>query len=107
MQQIKDRIQSAYNYLDQKLAGNSIELGMILGSGLGVLAEEIKNPIFISYDEVDALPKSTVEGHSGRFVIGELEGKTVIAMQGRFHFYEGYTMQEVCYLTTLATVATL
>ena len=95
MQQIKERIHSAHSYLDQKLGGKAVDLGMILGSGLGVLAEEIKNPIFISYDEVSALPKSTVEGHSGRFVIGELEGKTVLAMQGRFHFYEGYTMQEV------------
>lgn len=71
------------------------ELGLILGSGLGVMAEEIEDPVYIDYSELDDFPVSTVEGHTGRFVIGELEGKKVIAMQGRTHYYEGYSMQEL------------
>jgi len=71
------------------------EIGLILGSGLGVMAEEIENPVYIDYGELNNFPISTVEGHAGRFVIGELEGKKVIAMQGRTHYYEGYSMQEL------------
>ncbi|WP_048602215.1 purine-nucleoside phosphorylase [Rubeoparvulum massiliense] len=72
-------------------------VGLILGSGLGVLAEEIQNPVIIPYGEIPHFPVSTVEGHAGQLVIGELEGKNVIAMQGRFHYYEGYTQQEVTF----------
>ncbi|MFW6273385.1 MAG: purine-nucleoside phosphorylase [Halanaerobium sp.] len=71
------------------------EIGLILGSGLGVLAEEIEDPVFINYEDLDNFPLSTVEGHAGRFVIGELSGKKVIAMQGRFHYYEGYSLKEI------------
>jgi purine-nucleoside phosphorylase len=71
------------------------EIGLILGSGLGILAEEINNPIKIPYHEIPGFPESTVEGHAGQLVIGDLEGKKVIAMQGRFHFYEGYTLDLV------------
>jgi len=71
------------------------EIGLILGSGLGILAEEIENPVYIDYGELDNFPVSTVEGHAGRFVIGELSGKKVIAMQGRFHYYEGYSIKEI------------
>jgi purine-nucleoside phosphorylase len=73
------------------------EVGLILGSGLGVLAEEIENPIKVPYEEIPNFPVSTVEGHAGQLVIGTLGGKTVIAMQGRFHYYEGYTQQEVTF----------
>ncbi len=68
------------------------EIGMILGSGLGSLAESIQNPDKIPYPEIPGWPVSTVKGHSGQLVIGELEGKTVLVMQGRSHFYEGYDM---------------
>ncbi|MEK6223151.1 MAG: purine-nucleoside phosphorylase [Chloroflexota bacterium] len=67
-------------------------VGMILGSGLGPLAEEIENPDYIPYPELPGWPVSSVEGHSGRLVIGNLEGKVVLVMQGRTHFYEGYDM---------------
>jgi purine-nucleoside phosphorylase len=73
------------------------EIGMILGSGLGVLAEEIEEAIRIDYKEIPNFPISTVEGHKGQLVIGKLQGKNVIAMQGRFHYYEGYSMQEVTF----------
>lgn len=68
------------------------EIGMILGSGLGGLADEIQDADKIPYPELEGWPVSTVIGHSGQLVIGKLEGKTVLVMQGRSHFYEGYDM---------------
>ncbi|TXK80332.1 purine-nucleoside phosphorylase [Paenibacillus sp. N3.4] len=73
------------------------EIGMILGSGLGVLADEVENPIAIPYEKIPHFPTSTVEGHSGELVIGQLQGKNVLVMKGRFHFYEGYAMKEVVF----------
>ncbi|WP_078596996.1 purine-nucleoside phosphorylase [Evansella clarkii] len=71
------------------------ETGLILGSGLGVLAEEIEQAEIIPYSDIPGFPSSTVAGHKGQLVIGNLEGKPVVAMQGRFHFYEGYSMELV------------
>lgn len=71
------------------------EVGLILGSGLGVMADEISNPVILPYREIPNFPVSTVHGHKGQLVIGELEGKKVVAMQGRFHYYEGYSVQEI------------
>ena len=90
IEDIKKNAQIIADELDYKP-----EIGLILGSGLGVMAEEIEDPVFIDYGELEHFPVSTVEGHAGRFVIGELEGKKVIAMQGRTHYYEGYSMQEL------------
>ncbi|MBD7910954.1 MULTISPECIES: purine-nucleoside phosphorylase [Clostridium] len=75
----------------------SPKIGLILGSGLGSLADLIENPEFFPYEEIPNFPVSTVEGHEGRLVLGTLQGKTVVAMQGRFHYYEGYKMQEVTF----------
>lgn len=72
-------------------------VGLILGSGLGVLADEINDSKVIPYSEIPHFPQSTVTGHKGQLVIGTLEGKNVIAMQGRFHYYEGYTMKQVTF----------
>ncbi len=69
--------------------------GLILGSGLGPLVEEIENATIIRYEEIPHWPQSTVEGHVGQLVIGTLEGVPVLAMQGRLHFYEGYDMVEI------------
>ena len=66
---------------------------MILGSGMGIMADEIPNPIYIPYGEIPGFPESTVKGHAGRLVIGELEGRKVVVMQGRFHYYEGLSIQ--------------
>jgi len=66
------------------------EIGMVLGSGLGSYADGIENPVYIDYDDIPGFPVSTVLGHKGRFVLGEKQGKKIIVMQGRFHFYEGY-----------------
>lgn len=71
--------------------------GLVLGSGLGVLADEIENQTIIPFKDIPHFPESTVEGHKGQLVIGTLEGKSVLAMQGRFHYYEGYTMQQVTF----------
>ncbi|EOT38897.1 purine-nucleoside phosphorylase [Enterococcus dispar] len=74
-----------------------VEFGLILGSGLGELAEEIENPVVIPYNEIPHFPVSTVVGHAGQLVYGQLAGKKVLAMQGRFHYYEGNSMQAVTY----------
>lgn len=71
--------------------------GLILGSGLGVLADEIEQPVIIDYGEIPHFPESTVAGHAGKLVIGMLEGVPVVAMQGRFHYYEGYSQREVTF----------
>jgi purine-nucleoside phosphorylase len=72
-------------------------IGIILGSGLGNLATEIKTELAIPYSEIPHFPVSTVEGHGGKLIYGELNGTKVWVMSGRFHFYEGYTAQQVAY----------
>lgn len=71
------------------------EISMILGSGLGLLSESIQDPVIIPYHDLPGWPISTVEGHAGELVIGNLEGKDVLVMNGRIHFYEGYEMSQV------------
>ncbi|MBE6306216.1 MAG: purine-nucleoside phosphorylase [Bacteroidaceae bacterium] len=73
------------------------ETGIILGTGLGHLADEITDKIEIPYEQIPHFPLSTVEGHSGKLIFGKLGGKEVLAMQGRFHFYEGYDMKQVTF----------
>ncbi|WP_373279157.1 purine-nucleoside phosphorylase [Halalkalibacter okhensis] len=84
------------SYLQEKM-GENPTIGLILGSGLGVLADEIQNPVKVPYSEIPNFPVSTVAGHAGQLVFGMLEGKQVVAMQGRFHFYEGYSMDVVTF----------
>jgi purine-nucleoside phosphorylase len=71
------------------------KVGIILGSGLGSLAESVKNAVVIPYSDLSPWPVSTVEGHHGRLVIGELEGKNTVVMQGRAHYYEGYSIAQI------------
>ncbi len=73
------------------------EIGLVLGSGLGKLADTLENRVAIAYDKIPGWPQSTVAGHSGQLVIGELEGKIVVAQQGRAHFYEGYDLKQVTF----------
>ena len=96
MENIYDKIQESANFIESKSEVKP-SIGLILGSGLGVLADEIQNPVKIKYNEIPNFPVSTVEGHEGCLVLGELEGKMVVAMQGRFHYYEGYTQQEITF----------
>ncbi len=89
-------IQKMASYIKNKLPESyTPQIGGILGSGLGDLAVDLENRIIIPYEELPGLPKSTVVGHAGQFAFGELAGKQVALMQGRFHYYEGYTMSEV------------
>jgi purine-nucleoside phosphorylase len=74
-----------------------VEIGIILGTGLGELANSITDKKEIPYETIPNFPVSTVEGHSGKLIIGKLGGKTILAMQGRFHFYEGYEMKQVTF----------
>nr|WP_321406138.1 purine-nucleoside phosphorylase [uncultured Carboxylicivirga sp.] len=78
-------------------SGLNPKIGIILGTGLGGLVEEIEIEKSIPYEEIPEFPVSTVEGHSGRLIFGTINGVPVLAMQGRFHYYEGYTMQEVTF----------
>lgn len=88
------QIKEAVSFINEKIH-TAPEIGLILGSGLGVLAEEIEQKTIIPYETIPHFPVSTVEGHAGNLVIGMLEGKQVAAMQGRFHYYEGYSLDEV------------
>lgn len=88
--------QTAANYLAQRTSHRP-KIGMVLGSGFGEFADAVKNADIIPYADIPHFPRSTVEGHKGRLVIGHLEGKTVMVMQGRVHFYEGFTMEEVTF----------
>ncbi|MBQ3767039.1 MAG: purine-nucleoside phosphorylase [Bacteroidales bacterium] len=90
-----ERIQRASAYVKEQLAGIQPEIGIVLGSGLGKLADHIENPLVIPYREIPGFPVSTAIGHKGNFIVGTLGGKTVIAMQGRIHYYEGYGMELV------------
>ena len=90
------KINEATNFIKSKVS-KEIEIGIILGTGLGGLAEDINIEIAIPYKDIPHFPISTVQGHSGKLIIGELSGKRVVAMQGRFHFYEGYTMKELTF----------
>jgi len=73
------------------------DVALILGTGLGGLAEEIENPVEIGYGDIPGFPLSTVETHAGRLLLGSLGGEQVVAMQGRFHCYEGYSMQQITF----------
>lgn len=91
VQKIKDIV----SVLEEKLGGFTPEVGIVLGSGLGSLANSIENPITVPYKDLPGFPVSTAVGHKGNFIAGTLSGKKVIAMQGRIHFYEGYGMDMV------------
>ncbi|MDD6794901.1 MAG: purine-nucleoside phosphorylase [Clostridiaceae bacterium] len=89
-------IKTASDYIVNK-SKYKPEIGLILGSGLGSLADFIEDAEYFPYAEIPNFPISTVEGHVGRLVIGKLNGKTVVAMQGRFHYYEGYDMNHITF----------
>ena len=96
MTKLKEQLQDTIAFLKEKGIG-PVDFGLILGSGLGELADEIEQPIAIPFSEVPHFTVSTVVGHAGQLVYGTLSGKKVLAMQGRFHYYEGHSMQTVTY----------
>ncbi|MBQ6557640.1 MAG: purine-nucleoside phosphorylase [Bacteroidales bacterium] len=95
MDERTEKINHAARYLKSCIGGEIPTIGIVLGSGLGKLADEIKNPTIIPYRDVPEFPVSTAIGHKGNFIYGDLGGKKIIAMQGRLHFYEGYPMELV------------
>ncbi len=90
-----EKINTAAGFIAAKLGGRKPFVGIVLGSGLGKLADKIENQIVIPYKTIPGFPVSTAIGHKGNFIAGDLGGKFVIAMQGRFHYYEGYKMDLV------------
>ncbi len=88
-------LRAATDSLKNKIQGRQPAVGIVLGSGLGKLADEIKNSVTVAYRDLPGFPVSTAIGHKGNFIVGELGGQCVIAMQGRIHYYEGYGMNEV------------
>ena len=90
-----EKIQTAANFIKERIGDRKPIAGIILGSGLGKLADKIENQIVIRYRDITGFPISTAIGHKGNFISGELGGKQIVAMQGRFHYYEGYPMELV------------
>src|SRR5205814_10222978 len=94
MPDLFDQIQEARQAVQKRWPGKP-RVGIILGTGLGALAQDIQAEATLAYEEIPHFPRATVASHAGRLVCGQLAGKTVVAMEGRFHFYEGYTLQQI------------
>ncbi|MCF0195694.1 MAG: purine-nucleoside phosphorylase [Bacteroidaceae bacterium] len=90
------KIKETANWLKERMP-NKPEIAIVLGTGLGRLAEKIEKILCIPYGDIPHFPVSTVEGHAGQLIFGRLGGKDILAMEGRFHYYEGYSMKEVTY----------
>jgi purine-nucleoside phosphorylase len=82
------------SYLESRISGRP-EIAIVLGSGLGTMAEMVENPLVIGYDEIPGWPQSTAVGHAGKLIFGELEGRKVVVMSGRAHLYEGHPIDKV------------
>ncbi|MFQ3174380.1 MAG: purine-nucleoside phosphorylase, partial [Flavobacterium sp.] len=91
-----DKVQETVSYIKDKI-DITPEYGVILGSGLGSFTDEMNVEFILPYNEIPNFPLSTVQGHKGALVFGTIGDKKVVAMQGRFHFYEGYSMKEVTF----------
>jgi purine-nucleoside phosphorylase len=94
MSELSKKIQESVDFI-KKQVKHQPTIGIILGTGLGALADEIKKKTVIDYGDIPHFPLSTVESHHGKLILGNLGGKNVVAMQGRFHFYEGYSMEQI------------
>ena len=96
MSELRKKIEDTVNHLRKKTDAEP-GIGIILGSGLGALVNDIDIEITIPYSEIKNFPVSTVEFHEGKLIFGKLAGKSIVVMQGRFHFYEGYSMKEITF----------
>jgi purine-nucleoside phosphorylase len=96
MSQLYSQIQEAVQAIELRWKGKP-KIGIILGTGLGDLARGIETEATLKYEEIPHFPKSTVQSHAGQLVCGQLAGKSIVAMEGRFHFYEGYTLQQITF----------
>ncbi|HEX8853695.1 MAG TPA: purine-nucleoside phosphorylase [Pyrinomonadaceae bacterium] len=92
-----ERAAHAARTLRARCGTQEVRVALVLGSGLGAFAEDLADSVALAYEEIPGFARSTVEGHAGRLVFGTIEGVRVAAMQGRFHFYEGYTFEEVTF----------
>ncbi|MBO4995453.1 MAG: purine-nucleoside phosphorylase [Muribaculaceae bacterium] len=92
-----EKIRQTAEYISRRINGNHPDTAIILGTGLGALVDHIENKKYIPYAEIPNFPVSTVEGHSGNLIFGTLGSKPIMAMQGRFHYYEGYDMKQVTF----------
>ncbi|MDO7977373.1 purine-nucleoside phosphorylase [Oceanotoga sp. DSM 15011] len=90
------KVEEASKYIKEQIKDN-IDLAIVLGSGLETVLESVESPINISYENIPNFPKSTAPGHKGELIIGNIGSKKVLLMNGRFHYYEGYTMKEVTF----------
>ncbi len=97
MTQLKEKLLDSSRYVKNIIGEEKVSIGMILGSGLGVMAKELSDPITIEYKDIPNFPVSTVPGHAGTLVTGYLEGKRVMVMNGRFHYYEGHSMDTLVF----------
>jgi purine-nucleoside phosphorylase len=96
MEGLREKIKETHDFIRKKTTLEP-ELGIILGTGLGQLAESMEVETAVSYEQIPHFPVSTVESHAGRLIFGILSDKKVVAMQGRFHYYEGYSMQDITF----------
>ncbi len=96
MKDYLNRVKKAAEYINERMISTPY-ISMVLGSGLGSLADTISNRMDIPYEEIPHFPKTTVPGHAGKLILGEIGGRPIIAMRGRFHYYEGWNMQEVVF----------
>ena len=94
-----EEIKKTAAFIDAATSSFAPEVGIILGTGLGGFADKIDTAFAIEYKDIPGFPVSTVEGHKGRMIFGTVEGRKVVAMQGRFHYYEGYTAREIADMT--------
>jgi purine-nucleoside phosphorylase len=97
MEDVMKRLHEAAAYVKGQIGEDPVTIGMILGSGLGELANELEDSIIVPYSDIPHFPVSTVPGHAGRLVAGRLGDRRVLVMQGRFHYYEGYSMETVVF----------
>lgn len=96
MENMYEKVQQSVEYIKNHTKRRP-QIAVILGSGLGNLTRDIEEKEYINYSDIPNFPQATVSGHKGRLVLGHINGVEVVAMEGRFHYYEGYTMKEVTY----------
>ncbi|MDR0713902.1 MAG: purine-nucleoside phosphorylase [Bacteroidales bacterium] len=97
MDKLMDRLRWTAAFISRAIGGEIPETAVILGSGLGLLSDEIEHPVVIPYGEIPHFVRSTVAGHKGNLIFGLFGGKKILVMQGRFHYYEGYDMREIVF----------
>jgi purine-nucleoside phosphorylase len=94
---IYEKAQEAARFIGEKFDRREIKIAIVLGSGLGAFGDKVENAVKINYAEIPHFARSTVEGHAGRLILGEIAGVTAAVQQGRFHYYEGYSLSEVTF----------